>query len=91
MGMDDFALSYQMMPPDRRKVPPIMVGMFSPITDTNGLYRQQFVLDDADLIVRFPARGWRMLDFEHCAELIEAGHQGTREQLAAWLLTRQKC
>jgi hypothetical protein len=32
-----------------------------------------------------------MLDFDHCAEIIEVGYQATREQLAAWLPTQKKC
>jgi len=83
------ALGYQMRPADRRKGPPNMVGIFSQIMDANGLYRQQFILDEAALIARLPARGWGMLDFDHTAEIIEVGYQATREQLAAWLPTRQ--
>jgi len=50
------ALRYQMTPTHRRKGPPNMAGVFSQIMDTNGLYCQQFVLDEADLIVRLSPR-----------------------------------
>jgi predicted acylesterase/phospholipase RssA len=79
------ALRYKMIPSYRQKGPPNIFGIFSQVMDTNGLYRLRFVRDAADLIIRIPARDWGMLDFEQCAEIIEAGYRATSEQLAAWL------
>jgi len=79
------ALRYQILPSYRQKAPPNMIGIFSQIMDTNGLYRLRFVKDAADLIIRLPAREYGLLDFDHSAEIIELGYRATAEQLAAWL------
>ncbi|MBN1149058.1 MAG: cyclic nucleotide-binding domain-containing protein [Anaerolineales bacterium] len=78
------ALRYQLQPRLRRKAPPTLLRGLTQIMDTNGIYRQQFTKDDADLIVRLPARGWGMLDFDHSAEIIEASYRAACEQLAGW-------
>jgi len=84
------ALRYQLLPSYRQKGPPNMIGIFSQIMDTNGLYRLRFVSDAADLIVRLPTREYGMLDFDQCAEIIELGYRATAEQLAAWLSRYRK-
>ena len=78
------ALRYQMQPRAQRKGPPTLLRGLTQIMDTNGIYRQQFTKGDADLIVRLPARGWGMLDFDRGAEIIEASYQAACEQLAGW-------
>ncbi len=78
------ALRYRMQPPENRKSPPTLFQGFAQIMDVNGIYRQQFTKDDADLIVRLPARGWSMFDFERNAEIIETGYRAACEQLAGW-------
>jgi len=84
------ALRYQVIPSYRQKSPPNMLAIFSQIMDTNGLYRLRFIRDAADLIIRLPARNYGMLDFDHCAEILETGYRATAEQLAAWLPRYQK-
>ncbi len=84
------ALCYLVVPALRRKGPPNMAKIFSQIMDTNGLYRQQFTKDAADLILQLPTREYGMLDFEHSAEFIEIGYRWACEHMADWLPLCQK-
>ncbi|MBN1177851.1 MAG: patatin-like phospholipase family protein [Anaerolineae bacterium] len=84
------ALRYQIVPAQRQKGPPNIAGVFSQIMDTNGLYRQQFTKDAADVILRLPTREYGMLDFEYSAEIIELGYRATCDQMADWLPLHQK-
>jgi predicted acylesterase/phospholipase RssA len=79
------AIRYRLIPSYRAKSPPDILGIFSQIMDTNGLYRLRFTGDAADLIIRLPTREFGMFGFEYGPQIIEAGYRATTEQLAAWL------
>jgi len=78
------ALRYRFVPAYKQKRPPSLLAVFSQIMDINGMYRQTFVKDQADLIVHLPLRGWGMLDFDDRAEIIETSYRAALTQLAAW-------
>jgi predicted acylesterase/phospholipase RssA/CRP-like cAMP-binding protein len=78
------ALRYRFAPVYKRKRPPGILAVFAQIMDINGMYRQTFVKDQADLIVHLPLRGWGMLDFDDRSEIIETSYRAALTQLAAW-------
>ena len=78
------ALRYRFAPAYKRKRPPGILAVFSQIMDINGMYRQTFVRDQADLIVHLPLRSWGMLDFDDRAAIIETSYRAALEQLSAW-------
>ena len=67
-----------------------MVAALSQITDTNGPYWLRFVKGAANLIIRLPAREYGMLDFDHCAEILETAYRATPEQLSVWLACQRR-
>lgn len=78
------ALRYRFAPAYKRKRPPGILAVFSQIMDINGMYRQTFVKDQADLIVHLPLRSWGMLDFDDRDEIIETSYRAALSQLATW-------